>query len=78
MTFAYELGQIVYYYKGNTIHSAQILSRMIVENLHNDCIYTNVERNAFAQFGEACEFYSTVQGIFPKTALFLHKDPFNF
>jgi hypothetical protein len=58
----YELGQIVYYMMDGRPHSAPILSRMKVENAHEDLVHTDAQKGLFTQLGKARVLYATCHG----------------
>lgn len=59
----YEIEQVIHYMRDNKPHSAPILARMRVENLHQDWAHTKEQKGLFMPFGEAGVFYSTCHGI---------------
>lgn len=57
------VGDLVYYILDNKVHSAPILSKMIVEcSGVNAC--TKEQQETFEPFGEACIKYATCHGVF--------------
>ena len=70
----YELNQLVWYLKDNKIHSAKILSRMLVENaLSEGTSDIELFEKNYA-FGCNCLEYSTVHGKFKEDQLFPSKE----
>lgn len=59
----YELNQLIYYMRDNRPHSAPVLARMRVDNLHEDWACTKEQRNLFTPFGPAGVYYSTCHGL---------------
>lgn len=58
----FELLQTAYYLKDNKVHSAPVLSRIFVENAHEDVVATSEQANFYMRFGGACILYSTCHG----------------
>ena len=58
----YELDQMIYYMCDNRPHSAPVLSRQVVENLHSDWTSNTAQESTFAPFGQDCEMYNTCHG----------------
>ena len=61
--FKFDLNQTIYYMRNNRIHSAPVLSRMMVENSKEEWANTNEQKNLFTAFGVSCETYSTCHGL---------------
>jgi hypothetical protein len=74
MYFKWNLGDTVYKIINNKVHSAPILSRMIVENKHDNWSSTNEQKAIYTPFGKTCIKYSTVDGIFDEKELFSSKE----
>jgi hypothetical protein len=72
--FKYELNQLVYYLKDNKIHSAPILSRCIVENLHDEWNSTHEQEEFFCKFGKSAILYITCHGFFSEDKIFNSKE----
>lgn len=70
----YELEQIIYYMRDNRPHSAPIVSRMQIENLHQDLACTKEQKTLFMPFGYSGVFYSTCHGIVNESEAFATKD----
>jgi hypothetical protein len=67
----YDLDQVVFYLLENRVHSANIISRMCVENnMHEDKACTKEQREFFTAFGKSRVEYSTCHGIFEESLLF--------
>lgn len=64
--FKFELDQLVWYLKDNRVHSAKILTRMIVENKFED----NGDDNAFRRFGKSRVVYGTIHGDYYENEIF--------
>jgi hypothetical protein len=72
--FKYELGQLVYYMKDNKVHSAPILSRMLVENLNEDWDCTEQQKEFFKPFGDSDIIYHTCHGTFAEYEIYSTKE----
>lgn len=59
----YELDQIIFYIMNNVVHNAPVLSRICVENLHDDWISNKEQKEAFTPFGSSGIKYSTCHGV---------------
>jgi len=70
----FELDQLVYYIENNKVHSAKVIARMKVENLHPDWNSTKAQREAFTPFGSEGVFYSTCHNIYPENLLFASRE----
>jgi hypothetical protein len=68
----YELNQVIYYVRDNKVHSAPVLSRMQVENLHKAS--TPEQKAIFTPFGENDVFYGTCHGVFDEAEVFPSRD----
>jgi hypothetical protein len=69
------VGQIGFYLMNNELHSAQILSRKIVENVRELGQTRTVEQEKmYMRFGESGVTYSTVHGEFPGNRVFASKN----
>lgn len=66
----FELDQLVYYIEHNKMHSAKILARMQVDNLHPDWNSTVEQKSTFTPFGVAGIFYATCHGIYPESRIY--------
>jgi hypothetical protein len=66
----FELGQVVWYIENNVVHSAQVVARQFVENLHNDWDSTKVQQETWQPFGEQRTKYATVDGVYNEDQLF--------
>lgn len=56
------LGQTIYYLRNDKLHSAPILSKMIVENAHEDFSINSLQKEIFTRFGDARIIYATCHG----------------
>ena len=72
--FKYKISQIVFYLKNNKIHSAPVLSRMIVENDSEFMVHTDEQKKFFNRFGKNCVKYATCHGEFFENQLFASKE----
>ena len=70
--FEYELKETAFYLLDNKIHSAAILSRMIIENSKQDSCVTE-QWNHLCMFGESKLNYSTIHGVFDASQIFKSK-----
>jgi hypothetical protein len=70
----YELGQTIYYLRNNTVHSAPILARICIENLHNDWTSTTAQMLLFVPFGLAGVNYATCHGMVKEQEAFATKE----
>lgn len=55
-------GQKIYYLRNDKLHSAPILSKMIVENAHEDFASNSLQKEIFTRFGNARIVYATCHG----------------
>jgi len=69
----YSIGMMVFYMHENKVHSAEILSRMVVDNIMPFTNATPQQRDAFLRFGNSAVQYSTVHGIYEEKQLFPNK-----
>ena len=74
MFFKYELTQLVFYLRNNRIHSAQILGRKWVENLHDHRIASGRRFSPDLPFGNNCKRYFTCHGMFNEDEIFPTKE----
>jgi len=70
----YELEQTIHYMMDNRPHSAPVLARTFVENVHEDFNCTAAQRETFVPFGLAGTFYSTCHGVLSENKVFASKD----
>ena len=68
--FKFELDQTVYYIKDNRLHSAPIMSRMVVENLKPTWNSTKEQVDFYQRFGPCRVVYATVHGTYDESSLF--------
>jgi hypothetical protein len=68
--FKFELGQVVFYVRDNRVHSAPVLSRMLVENQRPDWNATPEQREFWQRFGNCRVMYATCHGEFQEEELF--------
>ena len=72
--FKFVLEEIVYYLVDNKVRSAPILSRMLVDNLHDDWASTNEQKLTWQYFGPSIISYRTIDGVFAEHQLFNSKE----
>ena len=72
--FKYNLDQVVFYMLNNVIHSASILSRMCVENLHENWAITKEQKELFTPFGNSRILYATTHGFISENVVFASKE----
>lgn len=70
----YELEQTIFYIMDNVVHSAPVLSRMCVENAHDEWISNEEQKDAFAPFGFSGIKYSTCHGTIEEKHAFSSVD----
>lgn len=68
------LGQEVFYFKDNRVHSAPVLSLTQVKNLHNDWDSTKGQEAVFTPFGKQGTWYATCHGVFSSKLVFSSKE----
>ena len=66
----FELNEIIHYMRDNRIHSAPVLSRMIVENHREEWAHTKEQKDTFTHFGPAGVYYYTCHGLVTKDEAF--------
>jgi hypothetical protein len=59
----FELEQTIYYMRDSRVHSAPVLSRMSVENTHDEWAHTKEQKDLFTHFGPSGIFYYTCHGL---------------
>lgn len=69
-----KLDDTAWYFKDNMVHSAPVLSIMVVENLHEDWVCTEEQKSLFTPFGKAGTFYGTCHGILNANLVFGTKE----
>lgn len=70
----YELGQVIYYMLNGKPHSAAVLSRMRVENLHDNFVSTDAQKSTFTKFGHTGVMYATCHGVIDEENAFASRD----
>ncbi len=68
--FKFALDQTVYVILNNRVHSAPVLSRMLVENHHPTWDATKEQAQFFKRFGSCRVMYATCHGEFGEEELF--------
>jgi hypothetical protein len=66
----FELDQLIYYFRNNKIHSAPVLCRVCVENLHDDWAHTEQQKYTWQHFGPSGVRYYTCHGEIAESAAF--------
>ena len=66
----FEIGQLVWYIEDNRVHSAEVVSRQFVENLHDDWDSTPEQQETWQPFGGERTKYATVDGVYDEYQLF--------
>lgn len=75
MIFGAAIDQTIFYMMDNKVHSAPVLSRLIVENKHPDKFASNEDqKRLFLRFGNARESYSTTHGEISAELAFATKE----
>lgn len=59
-----QVGQLVWYMNEGRVHSAPVISKMTVENAHEDWAHTDEQKRLFTRFGRARTVYATCHGEF--------------
>lgn len=72
--FKFALKQTIYYLRDNRVHSAPVLSRMCVENAHQDWACTDEQKYTFTRFGKNGIFYATCHGSVNEDEAFASKE----
>ena len=68
--FKHELDQTIYYMADNRVHSAPVISRMYVDNLHPNWTATPEQKELFTAFGPTNIMYSTCHGTISENMVF--------
>lgn len=71
--FKFNLDQLVWYMMDGAICSAPVITRMIVDNLHDDWACTGEQYEFYQYFGPSGEFYKTVHGVVLSSEAFSSK-----
>ena len=58
----YHLDQLIWYMMDNQVHSAPVLSRMQVENLHDGWAHAEEQKETWQAFGPSGRSYTTAHG----------------
>jgi len=72
--FTFDLEQLIYYMLDNRVHSAPVLARMCVDNLHENWANTDKQKEVFTPFGKTGVYYATCHGIIPYRDAFGSKE----
>lgn len=70
----FKLDQLIHYMRNNMPHSAPVLARMKVENLHEDWVCTKEQAKLFAPFGASMIAYGTCHGIVREDEAYASKE----
>lgn len=70
----YALEQTIFYIGDNKVRSAPILSRMVVENLHDDWSSNADQKELWLPFGSAKIVYNTCHGEVLESKAFASKE----
>lgn len=65
----FEINQLIWYMQDNKVHSARVLSRMIIENSPMEA-HNKEQREFYQRFGEAGVTYATVHGTYGQDRVF--------
>lgn len=76
--FKFKLNELIYYIKDDKVHGAPVLSRMKVDNLHEDWDSTDGQRSVFKAFGNKGIYYSTCHGILSEEEVYANKEDLAF
>ena len=57
------VGDTIFYLRENRLHSAPILSKVVVENLHEDWDCTPEQKDSFLHFGPGGTRFCTCHGV---------------
>lgn len=71
--FKFNLNQLVWYIENNKFHSANIISRIYIDNKIKD-VHGKEQTEAFQQFGADQIQYGTVHGAYTENQLFASKE----
>ncbi len=72
--FKFELDQTVFYLVDNSVRSAKISSRVVVENSHDAWASTKEQKQSWQPFGPSEIRYATCHGILPQGKIFATKE----
>lgn len=61
-----EVGDLIFYMNDGRVHSAALLSKLTVENAHEDFAHTPEQCEFFTRFGTTRTVYATCHGEFEK------------
>ena len=70
----YELEQVVWCLRDNKVHSAPVLSRMYVDNAHEDWNSGPGQKQSFIRFGQGRIVYATIHGQYDEDQLFASRE----
>ena len=72
-----KIGDTIYYMRENRLHSAPILSKITVENMHEDWISTDEQKEMFAPYGsEGTRFFTCHGEVHENEAYVSHAELF--
>lgn len=72
--FKYDLKQIIFFMHNNKVTSAEIVSRMIIENAYEQLAGTDYEKEMYIRFGRNIVRYATKRGILNENQIFSTKE----
>lgn len=59
----FDLGQLIFYMRDGKLHSAPVLARMSIQNLHPNWNANKSQRDLFQPFGPNSATYGTCHGL---------------
>lgn len=71
--FEFSLDDTIFYMGGGKVCSAPIMSRMLVQNLHDDWNSNPEQKTAFVPFGPSGTYYNTCHGMLCGNQVFATK-----
>ena len=69
-----KVGTLIWYMMNGRFHSAPVLAKMVVENLHPDWTDTIEQARRFTPFGGSGTFYGTCHGLVNANEAFESKE----
>lgn len=70
----YQLEQVIHYMQDNKPHSAPVLARMHIDNLHDSWGSNKEQRKLFTPFGPAGTYYATCHGLVSEANAYASKE----
>ena len=68
------LDDVIWYMMDGRIHSAPVLAKMKVDNLHEERVCNDVQAGLFTPFGKAGIYYGTCHGIINDSLVYASKE----